>query len=177
MPALKLGHATFREVEARCHMVGPTLENICCLHCALSLMAASPEPQVRSASQQSMCQWGCQVFLVFPDVSVIAFLLNGYNIVLVYQWHGLLCQLQWQFSFSFSISLCSDGCIDLPEVPYISWERNVLSLKNQEIFEIGSLLKYDCKTGYRPTPNEPRTVTCQENLKWAISKGCESKRI
>ncbi|XP_036765751.2 zona pellucida sperm-binding protein 3 receptor-like [Manis pentadactyla] len=66
-----------------------------------------------------------------------------------------------------------NSCIDLPKIPYASWERRACNLRNQEVFEIGTVLKYQCKLGYRPTVDEPLTVTCQKNLTWTTSKGCE----
>lgn len=68
-----------------------------------------------------------------------------------------------------------DGCIDLPDIPYAFWEGNKIPLRNFEVFEIGTKLKYQCKPGYRPASNEPQIVRCQENLTWSPSKGCESK--
>ncbi|XP_005375483.1 PREDICTED: zona pellucida sperm-binding protein 3 receptor [Chinchilla lanigera] len=73
-----------------------------------------------------------------------------------------------------SVPTCEpNGCVDLPDIPYISWERNILSLRNQEIFEIGTQVKYQCKAGYRSLPDVRRIVTCQDSLKWTVSKGCE----
>ncbi|XP_032145388.1 C4b-binding protein alpha chain-like, partial [Sapajus apella] len=66
-----------------------------------------------------------------------------------------------------------DGCINLPDISYASWERNDYNLSDQEIFEIGTELKYLCKPGYRPVLDEPLTVTCQENLTWTFSNECE----
>ncbi|XP_037593316.1 zona pellucida sperm-binding protein 3 receptor-like [Cebus imitator] len=70
-------------------------------------------------------------------------------------------------------SCVSNGCINLPDISYASWERNDYNLSDQEIFEIGTELKYLCKPGYRPVLDEPLTVTCQENLTWTFSNECE----
>ncbi|KAM7335867.1 hypothetical protein ACRRTK_004360 [Alexandromys fortis] len=67
----------------------------------------------------------------------------------------------------------NNGCTDVPDIPYASWEGNKFPLRNFEIFEIGTKLKYRCKPGYRPVLMEPQIVTCQENLTWTPSKGCE----
>ncbi|XP_057625138.1 zona pellucida sperm-binding protein 3 receptor-like [Chionomys nivalis] len=73
-----------------------------------------------------------------------------------------------------SVPTCeANGCTDVPDIPYASWEGNKFPLRNFEIFEIGTKLKYRCKPGYRPVLMEPQIVTCQENLTWTPSKGCE----
>uniref|UniRef100_A0A8D2JRT0 Zona pellucida sperm-binding protein 3 receptor n=1 Tax=Sciurus vulgaris TaxID=55149 RepID=A0A8D2JRT0_SCIVU len=71
-----------------------------------------------------------------------------------------------------SVPTCEpNGCSDLPEIPGAFWEKNAYAQKNQELFEIGTKLKYQCKPGYHPT--DELTVTCQQNLIWTSSKGCE----
>ncbi|XP_040595070.1 zona pellucida sperm-binding protein 3 receptor-like isoform X1 [Mesocricetus auratus] len=73
-----------------------------------------------------------------------------------------------------SVPTCEpNGCIDLPEVPNAFLEGNKFPLRNFEVFEIGTKLKYQCKPGYRPAPSEPQIVMCQENLTWTPNKGCE----
>ncbi|EGW00955.1 Zona pellucida sperm-binding protein 3 receptor [Cricetulus griseus] len=72
---------------------------------------------------------------------------------------------------------CENGCIDLPDIPYAFWEGNKIPLRNFEVFEIGTKLKYQCKPGYRPASNEPQIVRCQENLTWSPSKGCEIETV
>ncbi|KAK7812505.1 hypothetical protein U0070_020785 [Myodes glareolus] len=75
--------------------------------------------------------------------------------------------------FSAEVIQDMDGCTDVPDIPYASWEGNKFPLRNFEIFVIGTKLKYRCKPGYRPVVMEPQIVTCQENLTWTPSKGCE----
>ncbi|CAH7196498.1 Zp3r [Phodopus roborovskii] len=73
-----------------------------------------------------------------------------------------------------SVPTCEpNGCIDMPDIPYAFWEPNKFPLRNFEIFEVGTKLKYQCKPGYRALPNDPQIVICQENLTWSSSKGCE----
>lgn len=72
-------------------------------------------------------------------------------------------------------SLWSDGCTNIPDISYASWEGYKFPLRNFEVFEIGAKLKYQCKPGYRASLNDPQTVTCQENLTWSSTNGCESK--
>ncbi|CAO2636740.1 Zona pellucida sperm-binding protein 3 receptor [Lemmus lemmus] len=73
-----------------------------------------------------------------------------------------------------SVPTCeANGCADVPDIPYASWEGNKFPLRNFQIFEIGTKLKYQCKPGYRPVLMEPQIVTCQKNLTWTPSKGCE----
>ncbi|XP_028620602.1 zona pellucida sperm-binding protein 3 receptor-like [Grammomys surdaster] len=73
-----------------------------------------------------------------------------------------------------SIPTCEpNGCIDVPDISYASWEGNRFPSRNFGVFEIGAKLKYQCKPGYRASLNDPQTVTCQENLTWSSSNGCE----
>ncbi|XP_070353625.1 zona pellucida sperm-binding protein 3 receptor-like isoform X1 [Equus asinus] len=66
-----------------------------------------------------------------------------------------------------------NSCIDLPDIPHAFWNRIPYNLRNQEVFEIGTVLQYQCEPGYSPIPDEPLNVTCQESLMWTPSKGCE----
>uniref|UniRef100_A0A452E9D0 Sushi domain-containing protein n=1 Tax=Capra hircus TaxID=9925 RepID=A0A452E9D0_CAPHI len=59
-----------------------------------------------------------------------------------------------------------NSCIGLPDIPHAVWDRRDNKLSNQEVFEVGTELKYQCKFGYRPIPDEPLTLTCQENFTW-----------
>ncbi|EHA98864.1 Zona pellucida sperm-binding protein 3 receptor [Heterocephalus glaber] len=73
-----------------------------------------------------------------------------------------------------SVPTCEpNGCHVLSDIPHVSWEKSLFTIRNQEAFEIRTQVKYQCKPGYRPAPNEPQTAICQENLTWAVSKGCE----
>uniref|UniRef100_A0A8C5L7J8 Zona pellucida sperm-binding protein 3 receptor n=1 Tax=Jaculus jaculus TaxID=51337 RepID=A0A8C5L7J8_JACJA len=73
-----------------------------------------------------------------------------------------------------SIPTCEhSGCTTLPDIPFASWEKNILTLKNLDGFEVGTELKYQCKPGYQPAPSEAQIITCQENRTWTLSKGCE----
>uniref|UniRef100_A0A8D1M0N6 Sushi domain-containing protein n=1 Tax=Sus scrofa TaxID=9823 RepID=A0A8D1M0N6_PIG len=65
-----------------------------------------------------------------------------------------------------------NSCIGLPHIPYAVLDGSY-RLRNQKVFEAGTEVKYECITGYRPIPDEPLTVTCQENFTWTPSKGCE----
>ncbi|XP_043780059.1 C4b-binding protein alpha chain-like [Cervus elaphus] len=74
-----------------------------------------------------------------------------------------------------SLPTCElNSCIGLPDIPHAVWDGRDNKLSNQEVFEVGTELKYQCKFGYRPIPDEPLTLTCQENFTWTPSKGCES---
>ncbi|XP_062066740.1 zona pellucida sperm-binding protein 3 receptor-like [Lepus europaeus] len=73
-----------------------------------------------------------------------------------------------------SVPTCElNSCIDLPELPFASWEKTAYTSRSPEIFEVGTELKFKCDPGYRVIPAEPLTVKCQENLTWSPSKGCE----
>ncbi|XP_047610344.1 zona pellucida sperm-binding protein 3 receptor-like [Phacochoerus africanus] len=64
------------------------------------------------------------------------------------------------------------SCIGLPHIPYAVLDGSY-RLRNKKVFEAGTEVKYQCITGYRPIPDEPLIVTCQENFTWTPSKGCE----
>ncbi|XP_051676977.2 zona pellucida sperm-binding protein 3 receptor isoform X1 [Oryctolagus cuniculus] len=73
-----------------------------------------------------------------------------------------------------SVPTCElNSCIDLPELPFASWEKTAYTSRSPEIFEVGTELKFKCDPGYRAIPAESLTVKCQENLTWSPSKGCE----
>nr|XP_034369290.1 zona pellucida sperm-binding protein 3 receptor [Arvicanthis niloticus] len=73
-----------------------------------------------------------------------------------------------------SLPTCEpNGCIDVPDISYASWEGSRFSLRNFEVFEIGAKLKYQCKPGYRANLNDSQIVICQENLTWSSPNGCE----
>ncbi|KAL1775040.1 C4b-binding protein alpha chain, partial [Sigmodon hispidus] len=73
-----------------------------------------------------------------------------------------------------SVPTCEpNGCTDVPDIPNVFWEGNKIPIRNFQKFEIGTKLKYQCKPGFRLIPNDTQTVTCQENLTWSSSKGCE----
>uniref|UniRef100_A0A8C5YNY2 Sushi domain-containing protein n=1 Tax=Marmota marmota marmota TaxID=9994 RepID=A0A8C5YNY2_MARMA len=71
-----------------------------------------------------------------------------------------------------SVPTCElNGCSDLPEIPGAFLEKHIYAQKTQELFEIGTKLKYQCKPGYHAA--DELTVTCQQNLIWTTSRGCE----
>uniref|UniRef100_A0A8D2KKD9 Sushi domain-containing protein n=1 Tax=Urocitellus parryii TaxID=9999 RepID=A0A8D2KKD9_UROPR len=71
-----------------------------------------------------------------------------------------------------SVPTCElNGCSDLPEIPGAFLEKHIFAQKTQELFEIGTKLKYQCKPGHHAA--DELTVTCQQNLIWSTSKGCE----
>ena len=88
---------------------------------------------------------------------------------------GSVCQPPKQLSFIFVLLSRSDSCIGLPDIPLAVWDGRDNKLSNQEVFEVGTELKYQCKFGYRAIPDEPLTLTCLENFTWTPSKGCECK--
>uniref|UniRef100_A0A2I2YKD7 Sushi domain-containing protein n=1 Tax=Gorilla gorilla gorilla TaxID=9595 RepID=A0A2I2YKD7_GORGO len=85
----------------------------------------------------------------------------------------IYCEMNNEWYPSVPSCVSMNGCTDLPDISYASWERNDYNLSDHEIFEIGTELKYLCKPGYRPVLDEPLTVTCQENLTWTSSNECE----
>ncbi|XP_023404145.2 C4b-binding protein alpha chain isoform X1 [Loxodonta africana] len=68
-----------------------------------------------------------------------------------------------------------NSCINLPDIPHASWEtRYNYRPRKDNMYSIGTVLRYHCNAGYRPISNEPTTVMCQEDLTWTPYKGCES---
>ncbi|XP_039108614.1 C4b-binding protein alpha chain, partial [Hyaena hyaena] len=67
-----------------------------------------------------------------------------------------------------------NSCIGLPDIPNASWETyNHHMSTNQRIYSVGTMLKYRCNDGYKPTSDWPTTVTCQENLTWTPHVECK----
>ncbi|EPY74341.1 hypothetical protein CB1_002101001 [Camelus ferus] len=67
-----------------------------------------------------------------------------------------------------------NSCIGLPDIPHSTWEGYISYMRAEEkVYEVGTTLRYSCQPGYKPAANEPTTVTCQEDLMWTPSKGCE----
>uniref|UniRef100_A0A8C8VXG4 Zona pellucida sperm-binding protein 3 receptor n=1 Tax=Peromyscus maniculatus bairdii TaxID=230844 RepID=A0A8C8VXG4_PERMB len=86
---------------------------------------------------------------------------------------SILIQCEANCQWPSDLTCESSGCTGVPDIPFASWEGNKLALRNFQMFEIGTKLKFQCKPGYQSPPNDPQTVTCQENLMWTPTKGCE----
>ncbi|XP_039737637.1 C4b-binding protein alpha chain isoform X2 [Pteropus medius] len=70
-----------------------------------------------------------------------------------------------------------NGCIDLPSIPHASWEpRGRPKPTAEEAFNVGTVLKYRCSSGYKPAEDKPLTVTCQRNFRWTPYVKCEEIR-
>ncbi|XP_032734041.1 C4b-binding protein alpha chain-like [Lontra canadensis] len=67
-----------------------------------------------------------------------------------------------------------NSCTDLPDIQNASWERynNHVPTKEQ-MYNIGTVLRYTCSAGYKPASDGPTTVTCQRNLTWTPHIGCK----
>nr|XP_044991561.1 C4b-binding protein alpha chain isoform X2 [Jaculus jaculus] len=63
------------------------------------------------------------------------------------------------------------GCTDLPDIPHAYWRTHLL--KEEVVYPVGSVLKYNCRAGYHPATNEPMIVTCQKDFRWSPFKGCK----
>ncbi|XP_053463900.1 C4b-binding protein alpha chain-like [Nycticebus coucang] len=64
-----------------------------------------------------------------------------------------------------------NSCTGLPDIPHASW--GYPRPRKEERYAVGTVFKYYCHSGYKPSVNEPTTVTCQENLRWTPYKGCK----
>ncbi|XP_020025823.1 C4b-binding protein alpha chain [Castor canadensis] len=65
-----------------------------------------------------------------------------------------------------------NSCIDLPDIPHASWIGYPRPRKG-DMYQPGTVLRYQCNSGYKPDTNEPTTVTCERNFRWSPFKGCK----
>ncbi|XP_069897710.1 zona pellucida sperm-binding protein 3 receptor-like isoform X2 [Dipodomys merriami] len=122
------------------------------------------KPQIPKAILAS----GFKAFYVYKDTIVIS-CMNGY---VLRGSSSIRCEVNNQWYPS--VPTCQpNGCTNLPDIPFASWESHIFPTKNVTIFGVGTQLKYQCKPGYRSVSKEPQTVICQENLTWTPSRGCE----
>ncbi|XP_015984766.2 C4b-binding protein alpha chain [Rousettus aegyptiacus] len=70
-----------------------------------------------------------------------------------------------------------NGCVDLPTIPHAYWERHSSPKPTaEEAFNVGTVLKYRCYSGYKAAEDKPLTVTCQRNFMWTPYVKCEEIR-
>ncbi|XP_077013759.1 C4b-binding protein alpha chain isoform X2 [Tamandua tetradactyla] len=66
-----------------------------------------------------------------------------------------------------------NGCLGLPDITHASWGRyGTQWLEKEEVYNIGTVLWYQCNLGYRHAATKPSRVTCQKNLTWTPFLGC-----
>ncbi|XP_052057016.1 zona pellucida sperm-binding protein 3 receptor-like [Apodemus sylvaticus] len=131
----------------------PACEKIVCHRPQIPKGDLAPEFQ-QFYTYRDALEIGCKKGFVLRGSSVIHCEANG-------EWYP-------------SIPTCEpNGCVDVPDISYASWDEYKFPLRNFEVFEIGAKLKYQCKPGYRANLNDSQIVTCQENLTWSFSNGCE----
>ncbi|KAM4861655.1 zona pellucida sperm-binding protein 3 receptor-like isoform 2-T2 [Thomomys bottae] len=122
------------------------------------------KPQIPKAILAS----GFKDFYIYKDTIMISctngFVLRGSSLI--------RCEANNQWFPS--LPTCErSGCVNLPDIPFASWEGNTFTSKNVTKFGVGTHLKYQCKPGYRSISSDPQIVICQENLTWTFSGGCE----
>ncbi|XP_067570937.1 C4b-binding protein alpha chain-like isoform X1 [Pseudorca crassidens] len=67
-----------------------------------------------------------------------------------------------------------NGCAGLPNIPHAIWGRyGYQNPTEEEVYDIGTELRYSCFPGYKPKADGPTTVTCQRNLEWTPYIQCE----
>ncbi|XP_027975857.1 C4b-binding protein alpha chain isoform X1 [Eumetopias jubatus] len=67
-----------------------------------------------------------------------------------------------------------NSCPDLPNIPNAYWETYNNRVPTKErLYNIGTVLRYKCYSGYEPASDGPTTVTCQRNLTWTPHIGCK----
>ncbi|CAK6439698.1 unnamed protein product [Pipistrellus nathusii] len=67
-----------------------------------------------------------------------------------------------------------NACTNLSDIPHASWEKyNFRPTTKDQLFEVGTVLRYRCLPGYKTTGNKPMIVTCQKNLEWTPYAECE----
>ncbi|KAF5916573.1 hypothetical protein HPG69_005368 [Diceros bicornis minor] len=68
----------------------------------------------------------------------------------------------------------TDACTNLPDIPHASWEPfRYHQPTKEDLYDVGTVLKYHCQRGYKPASDEPTTVICQENFRWTPYIKCE----
>ncbi|EPQ19587.1 C4b-binding protein alpha chain [Myotis brandtii] len=66
------------------------------------------------------------------------------------------------------------SCTNLSDIPHASWEPYNYRLPTKdELYEVGTVLRYRCHPGYKTARNKPKIVTCQRNLEWTPYEECE----
>nr|XP_037842079.1 C4b-binding protein alpha chain [Chlorocebus sabaeus] len=66
-----------------------------------------------------------------------------------------------------------NSCTNLPDIPHASWETYPRP-KKEDVYVVGTILRYRCHPGYKPTTDAPTTLICQKNLRWTPYQGCEA---
>ncbi|XP_057585720.1 C4b-binding protein alpha chain [Hippopotamus amphibius kiboko] len=66
-----------------------------------------------------------------------------------------------------------NGCPGLPNIPHANWEKYGYWKPTGEVYDIGTVLRYRCLSGYKPKAHGPTTVSCQRNLEWTPYTQCE----
>lgn len=67
-----------------------------------------------------------------------------------------------------------NGCTNLPDIPNAFWERYRYQRPTKEdVYNVGTVLKYHCLTGYKPASDKPTAVICQEDFRWTPYTECE----
>ncbi|XP_012859394.3 C4b-binding protein alpha chain [Echinops telfairi] len=67
-----------------------------------------------------------------------------------------------------------NSCTNLPDIPHANWEvYNYYKPRKESLYDVGTVLRYRCHSGYRSMADAPMTITCQEDLTWTPFKGCE----
>ncbi|XP_032499944.1 C4b-binding protein alpha chain isoform X2 [Phocoena sinus] len=67
-----------------------------------------------------------------------------------------------------------NGCAGLPHIPHAMWGKyGYQKPTEEEVYDIGTELRYFCTSGYKPKADGPTTVTCQRNLEWTPYIQCE----
>ncbi|TKC47620.1 hypothetical protein EI555_012444, partial [Monodon monoceros] len=67
-----------------------------------------------------------------------------------------------------------NGCAGLPYIPHAIWGKYDYQKPTQEeVYDVGTELRYFCTSGYKPKADGPTTVTCQRNLEWTPYIQCE----
>ncbi|XP_004425249.2 PREDICTED: C4b-binding protein alpha chain [Ceratotherium simum simum] len=67
-----------------------------------------------------------------------------------------------------------NACTNLPDIPHASWEPfRYHQPTKEDLYDVGTVLKYHCQRGYKPASDEPTTVICQENFRWTPYIKCE----
>ncbi|XP_005079951.1 C4b-binding protein alpha chain [Mesocricetus auratus] len=70
-----------------------------------------------------------------------------------------------------SLPICElTSCIGRPDISHASWQRYV---KAEDLYPVGTVLRYRCHPGYEAATKEPMSVVCQKDFTWSPFKGCK----
>ncbi|EDM09859.1 complement component 4 binding protein, alpha, isoform CRA_a [Rattus norvegicus] len=65
-----------------------------------------------------------------------------------------------------------NSCTDIPDIPNAALITSPRPRK-EDVYPVGTVLRYICRPGYEPATRQPMTVICQKDLSWSMLRGCK----